>query len=68
MNDIPANDHGQTTALQRSRWAHSLRYVPRDRSIIDKVRESPVTFFVSLALLCVLAIAGVIECLTGGAL
>ena len=52
MNDAPTNDHGLTTAMQQSRWAHALRYVPRDRSLIDKLREHPVTFFICLGAMC----------------
>lgn len=67
MTNPPTNG-AVTTAMQRDHWYHSLRYVPRDRSIVDRVLESPATFFVSLALLCALAIAGVVECLMGGVL
>jgi len=67
MTNTPTNG-AVTTAMQRDHWYRSLRYVPRDRSIIDRVLESPVTFFISLALLCALAIAGVVECLMGGVL
>lgn len=68
MNDIPANDHGQTTALQRSRWAHSLRYVPRDRSILDKLRESPIVFFICLGAMCAGIVLSVVIPSCGGQL
>jgi hypothetical protein len=66
MNDIPANDHGQTTAMQQSRWAHSLRYVPRDRSIIDKLRESPVTFCACLGIMCAGIVLSIVIPTCGG--
>ena len=56
MNDAPQTDR-ETTSMQCDHWHRSLRYAPRDRSIIDKVRESPVTFFISLGLLCFLLVA-----------
>jgi hypothetical protein len=66
MNDIPANDHGLTTEMQQSRWAHSLRYVPRERSLIDKVREHPATFFFCLGAMCAGIVLSVVIPACGG--
>lgn len=66
MNDIRPDDHGLSTSMQHDRWYRDLRYVPRDRSIADKVRESPVTFFLSLAGLCACLILAVLIPACGG--
>jgi len=41
------------TPDERRQWAHTVRYEPAGRSVVDRVVGHPVTFFASLAsLLC----------------
>lgn len=66
MNDAPKNDHGLTTDMQRSRWAHGVRYVPANPSIKDRVLRHPVTFFVCVAAFCACLIASILIPACGG--
>ncbi len=50
MNDV--RDHGTTTELQGRRWRAEVNHMPADISIIDRMKSSPATLFVALAVLC----------------
>ena len=55
-----------TTSLQHDHWYRSIRYVPRERSLIDKVREHPATFFFCLGAMCAGIVLSVVIPLCGG--
>lgn len=63
MNDIPANDHGLTTEMQRLRHAHELSLPAR--SMVDRVITHPVFVGMCLIALGVLSAGMVIFVLWG---